>query len=114
MALGLPSVNIVFKQEGITAIERGERGIVALVLKDTKALGGHTVYDITDCPEELSEENYNKFLKVAENELPDPKGTDKFFIDLLGNMAKSKYFKEWSERLLAIAVRCQKYYDAKN
>ena len=57
MALGLPSVNIVFKQEGITAIERGERGIVALVLKDTKALGGHTVYDITDCPEEISEEN---------------------------------------------------------
>ena len=36
MALGLPSVNIVFKQEGMTAIERGERGIVALVLKDTK------------------------------------------------------------------------------
>ena len=57
MALGLPSVNIVFKQEGITAIERGERGIVALVLKDSDALGGHTVYDITDCPEELSEEN---------------------------------------------------------
>ena len=57
MALGLPSVNIVFKQEGITAIERGERGIVALVLRDTKALGGHTVYDITDCPQELSEEN---------------------------------------------------------
>jgi hypothetical protein len=52
--------------------------------------------------------------KIAENELPDPKGTDKFFIDLLGNMAKSKYFKEWSERLSAIAVRCQKYYDAKN
>ena len=60
MALGLPSVNIVFKQEGITAIERGERGIVALVLKDTKALGGHTVYDITDCPEELSEEKLNE------------------------------------------------------
>ena len=57
MALGLPSVNIVFKQEGTTAIERGERGIVALVLKDTKALGGHTVYDITDCPEEISEAN---------------------------------------------------------
>ena len=57
MALGLPNVNIVFKQEGITAIERGERGIVALVLKDTNALGGHTVYDITDCPQELSEAN---------------------------------------------------------
>ena len=57
MALGLPSVNIVFKQEGITAIERGERGIVALVLRDAEALGGHTVYDITDCPAELSEDN---------------------------------------------------------
>ena len=52
MALGLPSVNIVFKQEGISAIERGERGIVALVLRDTKATGAHTVYDITDCPSE--------------------------------------------------------------
>ena len=57
MALGLPSVNIVFKQEGITAIERGERGIVALVLRDTKALGKHTVYDISDCHSELSEVN---------------------------------------------------------
>ena len=57
MALGLPSVNIVFKQEGITAIERGDRGIVALVLKDTKGLGKHTIYDISDCPSEISEEN---------------------------------------------------------
>ena len=57
MALGLPSVNIVFKQEGITAIQRGDRGIVALVLKDTKGLGKHTIYDISDCPSEISEEN---------------------------------------------------------
>ena len=64
MALGLPSVNIVFKQEGITAIERGERGIVALVLRDTKAIGAHTVYDITDCPSELSEAN-QVFVKDA-------------------------------------------------
>ena len=57
MALGLPSVNIVFKQEGMTAIQRGERGIVALVLRDEKALGKHIVYDISDLPSELSEEN---------------------------------------------------------
>ena len=57
MALGLPSVNIVFKQEGTTAIERGERGIVALVLRDTKSLGKHSIYDISDCPLELSEIN---------------------------------------------------------
>ena len=57
MALGLPSVNIAFKQEGITAIQRGNRGIVALVLRDEKALGKYTVYDISDCPSELSEAN---------------------------------------------------------
>lgn len=57
MALGLPSVNIVFKQEGITAIQRGERGIVALVLRDENELGKHTIYDITDCPADLSEDN---------------------------------------------------------
>ena len=57
MALGLPSVNIVFKQEGMTAIQRGERGIVALILRDSKALGKHTIHDISDCPAELSEEN---------------------------------------------------------
>ena len=57
MALGLPSVNIVFKQEGMTAIQRGERGIVALVIRDSKALGKHTIHDISDCPAELSEEN---------------------------------------------------------
>ena len=57
MALGLPSVNIVFKQEGITAIQRGDRGIVALVLRDAEALGKHTIYDISDCPSEISEEN---------------------------------------------------------
>jgi len=33
--MGEPSIQIVFKQAGITAIKRGERGIVALILKDT-------------------------------------------------------------------------------
>ena len=65
MALGLPSVNIVFKQEGITAIERGERGIVALVLRDTKALGKHTIYDVSDCPLELSENNKRYVLDAS-------------------------------------------------
>jgi hypothetical protein len=32
--LGLPSLNIIFKETGSTAIERGTRGIVALILRD--------------------------------------------------------------------------------
>ena len=56
MAIGLPSINIQFIQEGITAIQRGERGIVALVLKDTTH-GVNTIFDVTDIPEGLSEKN---------------------------------------------------------
>lgn len=33
--MGEPSIEIVFKQAGITAIKRGERGVVVLILKDT-------------------------------------------------------------------------------
>lgn len=33
--MGEPSIQIVFKQAGITAIKRGERGVVVLILKDT-------------------------------------------------------------------------------
>lgn len=52
--------------------------------------------------------------KISESELPDPKGTDKFFMELLKNMAKSKYFKEWCERLSETAERYKKYYETKN
>ena len=34
MRLGLPQINITFKTKGLTAIQRSERGIVAVILKD--------------------------------------------------------------------------------
>ena len=34
--LGLPSITIAFTSTGITAIERSQRGIIALILKETK------------------------------------------------------------------------------
>ncbi|QAT40836.1 phage tail sheath C-terminal domain-containing protein [Clostridium sp. JN-9] len=33
--MGAPSINILFKQAGATAIKRGDRGVVVLILKDT-------------------------------------------------------------------------------
>jgi hypothetical protein len=97
MALGLPSVNIVFKQEGITAIERGERGIVALVLKDSDALGGHTVYDITDCPEELSEENRRYVIDALIGNTNAPLRVELFVVENLETENLTKvldYFEE--------------------
>lgn len=32
--MGLPEINIIFKTKGLTAIQRSERGIVAVILKD--------------------------------------------------------------------------------
>lgn len=57
--MGLPSVIINFKETGITAIKRGERGIVALVLKDAsvEALESHVLLTVAETPEGLTAEN---------------------------------------------------------
>lgn len=56
--MGLPSINIIFKETGITAIQRGMRGIVALTLKDDVPEGNPlTIYTPRDIPSTLSETN---------------------------------------------------------
>ncbi len=62
--MGLPQVNIVFKTLGTTAIQRGERGIVALLLKDTAGLGTYTVTNATEIPSALSAAN-KKQIELA-------------------------------------------------
>lgn len=58
-----PEVNISFVEKGATAVARGERGTVALVLKDDAGLKGvYTVYSISSVPEGLSEVN-RKYIK---------------------------------------------------
>ena len=112
MALGLPSVNIVFKQEGITAIERGERGIVALVLKDSDALGGHTVYDITDCPQELSEENRRYVIDALIGNTNAPLRVELFVVSDLEteNLTKAlNYFEETTFDYI-----CSPYFSKQN
>ena len=89
MALGLPSVNIVFKQEGTTAIQRGDRGIVALVLRDTKALGKHTVYDISDCPSELSEDNKRYILDALKGNTNAPLKIELFVLNAEEEISKA-------------------------
>ena len=33
--MGMPSISISFTEKGNTAVSRGERGIIAMILKDT-------------------------------------------------------------------------------
>ena len=53
--MGLPSVIINFKETGGTAIKRGERGIVGLILKDdVEAIEHHEVLTVSDIHESLN------------------------------------------------------------
>ncbi|UGB31707.1 phage tail sheath subtilisin-like domain-containing protein [Metabacillus sp. B2-18] len=62
--MGLPRVNILFEQLAASAIQRGERGIVALLLKDAAAQGTHEIIMDTDIPTGLSDAN-KKQIKLA-------------------------------------------------
>lgn len=83
--LGMPSVQISFLEAGIEAIERSQRGIVALLLEEpqdtiTKLLNDHqdasstttisaitnpfTVYTTDDIPTELTEDNKDYITKA--------------------------------------------------
>ncbi len=56
--MGAPSINIAFVEKSASAIQRGERGIVALLLKEGEVKEkDFTVYSVADIPDWLSDEN---------------------------------------------------------
>ncbi|MFZ5987082.1 MAG: phage tail sheath subtilisin-like domain-containing protein [Bacillota bacterium] len=60
--MGLPKISIAFKTAGITAIKRGERGIVALILKDSAKTGTFVMSDVSEIPEGISDYNREQIL----------------------------------------------------
>ena len=62
--IGLPSVIVEFKQKASTAIQRGNTGIVALVLRDSNAQGLHNIKGSYDIPSNLSEAN-KKYINLT-------------------------------------------------
>ena len=61
--MGLPVIDISFKQLAKSAVIRSQRGIVALILKDTTKASS-TVFDEGDIPSNLSEANKNLIKDV--------------------------------------------------
>lgn len=58
--MGLPSVNIIFKQKAASAVQQGAVGVLALVLKDSSVTSGVKEYrltSITEIPDTLDEAN---------------------------------------------------------
>lgn len=62
--MGLPQINIIFKQLASTLKQRASRGIVVMLLKDTTNLGLGEVYDLSDIPNNLKADN-KKYLEMA-------------------------------------------------
>lgn len=53
----LPNINIAFTTQAASAIVRSEKGTVALILRDAKENGGHTLTSPTQIPSELGADN---------------------------------------------------------
>jgi len=62
MGLKMPTVTVAFTEKGVTAIERSQRGIVALILFEKTANESfanvvYNVYTVDDIPKDLSDSN---------------------------------------------------------
>jgi len=55
--LGLPNINITFQTVAQTSIRRSERGVVAVILKDSTAAGAHVLTSPSQIPATLSAGN---------------------------------------------------------
>lgn len=55
--MGLPNMNIVFQTKAVSAISRSEKGVVALIIKDSKSNGPLVMTNATQIPTELGKEN---------------------------------------------------------
>ena len=58
--MGMPSVIVTFREKGITAIERSQRGAIAMIVKDAAVSEPFTVYTTGDIPSKLTPTTRNK------------------------------------------------------
>lgn len=57
--MGLPNINIEFKTQGITSVQRSKKGVVGIILKDAAqaAQGAHILTNATEIPAALGADN---------------------------------------------------------
>lgn len=69
----LPSIEITFRSLGMTAIRRSQKGVVALLLRDAKATGGHSLTGPAQIPTALSAENKQAIKRVFQGYVHPPR-----------------------------------------
>lgn len=80
--MGLPKISIAFKTAGITAVKRGERGIVALVLRDDAQTGVFTMSEIDEIPAGISDYNREQIQLAMMGTANPPKRVIAYFISM--------------------------------
>lgn len=60
MSIGLPTIDISFTQKAVTAIERSQRGVACVVLKDNTLSENDVISKIYKFATDISESNYTK------------------------------------------------------
>lgn len=80
--MGMPGVTISFTEKAATAVKRGERGRVALILKDTNIPGQNPVvcFSNEDIPKTLSEKNREQIALALMGYVNAPKKVTAFII----------------------------------
>ncbi|HIG0360393.1 TPA: phage tail sheath subtilisin-like domain-containing protein [Clostridium sporogenes] len=72
--MGLPNLSIIFKSKGGSAVKRGERGIVALILKEKGPLNNPiNITTITDIPLGFEEKNKEQIKLTLKGGINPPK-----------------------------------------
>jgi hypothetical protein len=99
--MGLPSLNVIFQQLGSTAIERGTRGIAALLLKDTVPTINPIVMNTPDSiPKTLTAPNQEQLVLAFEGYTVPPKQVIAYVVpaDTTDYTAAQKYLEtiEWN------------------
>lgn len=123
--LGMPSVNIAFIEAGIEAIQRSQRGIVALLLEEdadtvTKLLTNHTgsdgktiikaiknpftVYTTDDIPDELSDDNKDYITKALIGYVKSPYRVKVYLMDKVTDETKNASADKFADALKTLAT----------
>jgi hypothetical protein len=123
--LGMPSVNIAFIEAGIEAIQRSQRGIVALLLEEdtdtvTKLLTDHigsdgkttikaiknpfTVYTTDDIPDELSDDNKDYITKASIGYVKSPYRVKVYLMDKVTDETENAAADKFADALKTLAT----------
>ncbi len=110
--MGLPKISIAFRTAGISAIKRGERGIVALILKDDTNLGMVTVTVEDEIPTNLSQTNTEQIRLALMGTVNPPKKVIAYILPTTAGYADAMVFLEtvkWDYLAIPDIVDSDKY-----